>query len=122
MVIATSRSDRALDRPGFAKPAKPAARASADALAPSAGRVYWLRSPAVIMRGWRPRAIESAKPSWLWGRFSTIVAGLSGRIRQWEELAHSREFLLRLDDHGLRDIGLTRMDAQRELNKPFWRK
>jgi uncharacterized protein YjiS (DUF1127 family) len=29
--------------------------------------------------------------------------------------------LSELDDHLLRDIGLSRADARRELSKPFWR-
>lgn len=34
---------------------------------------------------------------------------------------HSRKALARLDDHMLRDIGLTRALAETEVEKPFWR-
>ncbi|EPC02051.1 hypothetical protein L861_20575 [Litchfieldella anticariensis FP35 = DSM 16096] len=33
----------------------------------------------------------------------------------------SRRQLLRLDDHLLDDIGIDRIDAQREGRKPFWK-
>ena len=38
-------------------------------------------------------------------------------------LRHSRQngLLLRLDDRMLRDIGITRADAEFLSNKPFWR-
>jgi uncharacterized protein YjiS (DUF1127 family) len=32
-----------------------------------------------------------------------------------------RRILAMLDDHMLKDIGLTRMDVEREISKPFWR-
>jgi uncharacterized protein YjiS (DUF1127 family) len=32
-----------------------------------------------------------------------------------------RRHLARMDDRLLRDIGLSRADAKREINKPFWR-
>jgi uncharacterized protein YjiS (DUF1127 family) len=103
-------------------PANSNFRERGDALRPSSGRVYWLRSPAIVMRGWRPRAIERTKQAWLWRHLSTIVGAVFARIRQWEERERSRQFLLALDDHGLRDLGLSRLDAWREANKPFWRK
>ena len=119
MTIATDSPDRARYRPGLAKPAL---RGSGDALRPVSGGVHWFRSPAIVMRGWRPRQIAPAKPAWPWLRLSAIVAGVFGRLREWQEREHAREFLLRLDDRSLRDIGLTRLDASREVNKPFWRK
>lgn len=39
----------------------------------------------------------------------------------WRERARQRSKLARLDDRMLRDIGVTRADAARELGKPFWR-
>jgi len=32
-----------------------------------------------------------------------------------------RRHLAHMDDRLLRDIGLSRLDAKREINKPFWR-
>jgi uncharacterized protein YjiS (DUF1127 family) len=42
-------------------------------------------------------------------------------IRLWQERSEGRQQLLRLDDHVLRDIGITRLQAEAEANKPFWR-
>ena len=54
--------------------------------------------------------------------------GLSGflrrvraALREWRRRANGRLELARLDDRMLRDIGLTRFDAEYEINKPFWR-
>ena len=41
--------------------------------------------------------------------------------REWRRRAHERAELARLDDTMLRDIGLTRSDAEFLSNKPFWR-
>ena len=43
-------------------------------------------------------------------------------LREWRRRAHGRTALARLDDRMLRDIGLTRADALREIDKPFWRR
>ncbi|MGF0538404.1 DUF1127 domain-containing protein [Agrobacterium sp. ES01] len=39
----------------------------------------------------------------------------------WPRKARSRLALRELDDHLLRDIGLSRTQAKREAEKPFWR-
>jgi uncharacterized protein YjiS (DUF1127 family) len=38
----------------------------------------------------------------------------------WRQRARSRAELAALDDRMLDDIGLTRIDVAREVNKPFW--
>jgi uncharacterized protein YjiS (DUF1127 family) len=43
------------------------------------------------------------------------------RLREWRRRACDRAQLARLDDRMLRDIGLTRADAEFLSNKPFWR-
>jgi uncharacterized protein YjiS (DUF1127 family) len=35
--------------------------------------------------------------------------------------SRERSVLRALDDHMLRDVGLTRADVYREVSKPFWR-
>ena len=40
---------------------------------------------------------------------------------EWQSRARSRRHLDTLDDHLLRDVGLTRDDVRHELDKPFWR-
>jgi len=42
-------------------------------------------------------------------------------IANWIERARQRKALAGLDDHTLRDIGVTRVEAVRESDKPFWR-
>jgi uncharacterized protein YjiS (DUF1127 family) len=41
-------------------------------------------------------------------------------LLRWQELARQRRALLGLDDHMLKDIGLSRADALREAERPFW--
>jgi uncharacterized protein YjiS (DUF1127 family) len=42
-------------------------------------------------------------------------------IGRWIERTRQRQALAALDDHSLRDIGITRVDAAGECGKPFWR-
>jgi uncharacterized protein YjiS (DUF1127 family) len=42
-------------------------------------------------------------------------------LRQWRRRAHDRAELARLDDRMLRDIGITRTDAELLSNKRSWR-
>jgi len=39
---------------------------------------------------------------------------------QWAQLYRSRQHLRDLDDHMLRDIGISPEDAEREARRPFW--
>jgi uncharacterized protein YjiS (DUF1127 family) len=41
-------------------------------------------------------------------------------LRQWRRRAHDRTELARLDDRMLKDIGLSRGDAEFLSEKPFW--
>ena len=49
-----------------------------------------------------------------WGRFAL-------RLLRCYERAQQRRALRVLDRHRLRDVGLTREQAQAEARKPFWR-
>jgi uncharacterized protein YjiS (DUF1127 family) len=42
-------------------------------------------------------------------------------LREWRRRARDRAQLAELDDRMLKDIGLTRTDAEFLINKPFWR-
>ncbi|HET9536212.1 MAG: DUF1127 domain-containing protein [Mesorhizobium sp.] len=42
-------------------------------------------------------------------------------LGRWRARQIQRSKLASLDDHMLRDIGLTRLDRRRECAKPFWR-
>ena len=50
------------------------------------------------------------------------VIRLHARLSEWRQASRSRAELAKLDERMLRDIGLTRVDVWREINKPFWRK
>jgi uncharacterized protein YjiS (DUF1127 family) len=43
-----------------------------------------------------------------------------GLLLCWHERARQRRALLRLDDRMLKDIGISRADAEREASRPFW--
>jgi len=56
------------------------------------------------------------------------VGGLALSLRRavdmlltWRERARQRRQLRSLNDHMLRDLGLTRADVMAESSKPFWR-
>lgn len=42
-------------------------------------------------------------------------------VWSWQYRYHYRRELGELDDHLLRDIGISRLDARVETRKPFWR-
>ena len=49
------------------------------------------------------------------------LQGLGALLKEWRRRVHSRNELAALCDRCLRDIGVTRYEAHRETNKPFWR-
>lgn len=49
------------------------------------------------------------------------IRRLSALLRLWRRRRRDRRELTRLDDRTLKDIGLTRGDAEFLINKPFWR-
>lgn len=56
---------------------------------------------------------------WRWlGRRIIHILDLPGI---WIERSRSRAEMGRLDDRLLRDMGITRLDVEREIRKPFWR-
>jgi uncharacterized protein YjiS (DUF1127 family) len=53
-----------------------------------------------------------------------IARGFARSLDQWSkwgERARQRREFRELPDYLLRDIGLSRCDAEREARKPFWR-
>ena len=59
----------------------------------------------------RKRPTDAAPP---------LIAGLV-LVARWIERARQRRALASLSDHELRDIGITRAEALRETEKPFWK-
>ncbi len=41
-------------------------------------------------------------------------------VKAWQEVSWQRRELINLSDHQLKDIGISRADAQREANRHFW--
>ena len=68
--------------------------------------------PAQPYSVWRPKAQRA--PLHPFAAAWVLVAS-------WIERARQRQALAELDDHMLRDIGITRAEAARETGKPFWR-
>lgn len=51
-----------------------------------------------------------------------LVASTRHLLRLWLVRHRGRQNLAKLDDHMLRDIGLDRPEAQREISRRFWQK
>ena len=54
--------------------------------------------------------------------FGRLAARAVALVQLWQERARGRRELQRLDNHMLKDIGLNRIDALREAEKPFWKR
>jgi uncharacterized protein YjiS (DUF1127 family) len=70
-----------------------------------------------------PAALEGAAAGRAARALPRLRAGLSSlvlRLLRWQELARERRALAAMDDHMLKDIGLSRADARREAGRPFW--
>ena len=52
---------------------------------------------------------------------SVLIVNAMDTVLDWQDRARQRHRLGELDDHLLRDIGLSRADLERESSKPFWR-
>ncbi len=55
-------------------------------------------------------------------RNASNILILQNLVAVWRERHDSRLTLRRLDDHMLADIGMSRLDAEIEIAKPFWRR
>jgi uncharacterized protein YjiS (DUF1127 family) len=65
----------------------------------------------------RTEKLECGKARGLTG----IVGRMIAALLLWQERANGRHQLAQLSDRMLKDIGMNRIDAVREANKPFWR-
>ena len=65
----------------------------------------------------------SAKQVFLYGLAIVVQACTAALdvVLVWQERARERQQLSMLDSWMLKDIGLSRADAEREARKPFWR-
>jgi uncharacterized protein YjiS (DUF1127 family) len=76
-------------------------------LGPATGRMTRV-SPNARRRGLAPRLRQG-------------LSSVGALLQEWRRRGRSRAELAKLDDRMLRDIGITRGDVWREINKPFWR-
>ena len=51
----------------------------------------------------------------------SVVVGLPDTLYTWQQRHRMRRELLKLDERLLRDMGISRYDANREGRRPFWR-
>ncbi len=50
-----------------------------------------------------------------------VLLRLAELLTVWESRARERRYLGEMPDRMLRDLGISRSDARRESEKPFWR-
>ncbi len=50
-----------------------------------------------------------------------VLARIGSEVGEWRRRLRDRRALAAMSDRSLRDIGLTRYDADWEARKPFWR-
>ena len=80
-------------------------------------RAEWVRAPSCYADRIPQETQWEASPH----RLSGFLSGVRAALREWRRRKNARLELARLDERMLRDIGLTRFDAEYEINKPFWR-
>lgn len=63
-------------------------------------------------------AVHAAKSAGaaLW----TFPERIADVLYEWQRRASERHHLRQLPDHMLKDIGMSRADAEGEVGKPFW--
>lgn len=69
----------------------------------------------------RSQPYHAASPRRRRSALYRLIAGMAGALEGWRQRHEQRRALAMLSDHLLRDVGLTRQDAEEELRKPFWR-
>ncbi|MGC1329395.1 DUF1127 domain-containing protein [Pseudomonas sp.] len=52
--------------------------------------------------------------------FKAVWQRLVGRVRRWRQLAWERHQLALMSDDMLKDIGMSRADVSREVERHFW--
>ncbi|MES9965026.1 MAG: DUF1127 domain-containing protein [Candidatus Sedimenticola sp. 20ELBAFRAG] len=55
-------------------------------------------------------------------RVHSLIRAFAQLLGCWSNRYRQRQLLRQLEDHILKDIGLSRVDAEAEAMKPFWRK
>ena len=71
--------------------------------------IHWPHSRGLV--GWRGAE----------GPLARTAGRIAATLREWRQRIRDRARLAELDERMLKDIGLTRADAEFLINKPFWR-
>jgi uncharacterized protein YjiS (DUF1127 family) len=50
-----------------------------------------------------------------------LLKAAINRLAEWRERSEQRKHLAGMNERMLKDVGISRADAAREANKPFWR-
>lgn len=51
---------------------------------------------------------------------SALIKRSWDKVRMWREIARQRNQLRRFSEYLAKDIGISRADAEREADRPFW--
>ena len=70
---------------------------------------------------WQSNLIHHTDVALMLTSSARVLRTIWNCIKQWDERARQRHHLANLDDHLLKDIGLTPDDVRRECSKSFWR-
>lgn len=84
-------------------------------------RIAWNEVEAANGIGGAPflRGLSPARRHSLLDRAFALLRNAIGTVKLWQERGRQRRALAQLDDRFLRDLGITRYDAEVECNKPF---
>jgi uncharacterized protein YjiS (DUF1127 family) len=85
------------------------------------GPVARFSSVATLHGGLAARQLPEPWLASAWKELHAALEHTVDAISTWRARARMRRQLLLLDDRLLRDIGLTRLQARGEAEKPFWR-
>ena len=67
------------------------------------------------------RSAGRIAPAGLGGSVRRAVVATVGLLLTWQQRARERHTLAAMDEHIMRDLGLSRVDVMVERDKPFWR-
>ena len=70
----------------------------------------------------QPLSLVEKAPEGFVRKLQRTAVAISDAILSWQERAATRAHLASLDDHMLRDLGLSRADVEHESSIPFWRR
>jgi uncharacterized protein YjiS (DUF1127 family) len=68
-----------------------------------------------------PRGLLADWAGWMLHHAATAATAGLGLLLTWYLRRQQRFDLASLDERGLKDVGLSRADVAREVDKPFWR-